>query len=297
MLLLDKPPGITSQGAVAALRRASGERRVGHAGTLDPLATGLLLVCFGPATRICEYLVGHDKQYQTSVRLGIETATYDAEGDVTATYTGPLPSDAAIDEAVCSLVGRQMQVPPAYSAVKVDGQPLYRRAWRGEVVTAEPRPVTVYSVFWERPEETVLSLRIHCSAGTYVRSLVHDLGMRLGCGAHVSQLRRVAVGGFRVEDAVGLDEAVAMFRLDGGPSMLSIADALSEMPRLVVDAGAAGRLARGQLVAGAVPEVDGEHLAVDEHGRAVAVTLYLPEAGMWRARKVFPLEEDGCSHV
>lgn len=297
ILLLDKPAGITSQGAIAVLRRASGERRVGHAGTLDPLATGLLPVLFGPATRISEYLVGHDKRYLVTARLGIETATYDSDGDVTATYTGPLPTDAEVDEAVCSLVGPQMQVPPAYSAVKVGGQPLYRRARRGEAVILKARAVTVHSLCWQRSSAETISLQVHCSAGTYVRSLVHDLGVRLGCGAHVSALRRVAVGGFGVEGALGLAEAEAIFRLGQLPSMLSIAEALPGMPRVVFDADDGSRLCRGQPVPGAAPAAEGEHLALDSRGQALAVVVYVTEAGRWRASKVFVQGVESCRHA
>lgn len=288
-LLLDKPVGITSQGAVAVLRRASGEKRVGHAGTLDPLASGLLLLCFGPATRISEYLLGHDKRYLVEVRLGVETSTYDTEGEVVARWEGPLPSDEAIAAAVRALDGRQMQTPPQYSAVKVAGKPLYWHARRGETVAVAAREVTVYSLAWERRATDTLALALHCSSGTYVRSLVHDLGALLGCGGHVTGLRRVSVGPFRIEEASSLADAEAVFRAGGSPPLLSIADALPAMPRLSVSEADVARLRLGQRISAACPEAAaaGDHLAVDDRGDAVAILVCSPEAGLWQPRKVF----------
>ncbi|MHB0875055.1 MAG: tRNA pseudouridine(55) synthase TruB [Anaerolineae bacterium] len=294
-LLLDKPVGITSQGAVAVMRRASGERRIGHAGTLDPLATGLLVLCFGPATRICEYLVGHDKRYAVEARLGVQTATYDAEGEVTATYEGPLPSDEAIAAALRSLEGEQMQSPPAYSAIKVAGKPLYWHARRGQTVEVDARRVVVYSLAWQRPAVDTVTLTLHCSSGTYVRSLVHDLGVRLGCGAHVVALRRLSVGPFRIEEAVTLAEAEAAFRAGSTPPMLSIAAALPQMPRVRLDAAAVAHLTMGQQVEGPPPEGEGDHLAVNEQGEAIAVAAYVADTGLWQPRKVFAAEEGPCS--
>ncbi|NPV06630.1 MAG: tRNA pseudouridine(55) synthase TruB [Anaerolineae bacterium] len=290
--LVDKPVGPTSHDVVAAIRRASGQRRVGHAGTLDPLASGLLIVCLGPATRVAQYLTQHDKVYQVEARLGVETDTYDAEGEVVAEWTEPLPTDEAVDDAIASLCGEVLQVPPVFSAVKVGGTPLYRLARQGKPVQARPRRVMVHSIRWSRPEPQRLVLRVHCSAGTYVRSLVQDLGRRLGCGAHVAALRRLASGPFSVSQALPLAEAVS--RLERGEHgwMLDVGEALPEQPRLLLDGDAAQRLARGQAIEGPPPSSEDLHLAIGPDGRAFAVAEWDWERQSWIPRKVLIQECD-----
>lgn len=285
LLLLDKPTGPTSHDVVAVVRRACGERRAGHAGTLDPLASGLLLVCLGAATRICEYLVGHDKRYDVEARLGAETDSHDAQGEFTMRHEGPLPDDDAIARAVEAFHGEVVQVPPAYSAVKVGGEPLYRRARRGEAVVAKPRRVSVYSFAWDRPNLSLLRLHVHCSAGTYVRSLVHDLGHALGCGAYVESLRRTAVGRFAVDEALSLDEARARLARGDLSALLPIRDALSDMPVVVFDEQASSRLRMGQAVPGGTAAGSQPHLALAEDGQALGIVCAVGET--WRARKVF----------
>jgi tRNA pseudouridine55 synthase len=188
ILLLDKPSGPTSHDMVYAVRRGAREKRVGHAGTLDPLATGLLVLCLGSATRLSEYLAGKDKRYRAQVRLGQTTTTYDAQGDITseaATLPGRDQAEAALEQ----FRGPQLQVPPQYSAIKRGGQKAYEAARRGEYIELEARPVEFYEITltaWQPPE---LTLEVHCSAGTYIRALAHDLGQALGCGAHLAGLR------------------------------------------------------------------------------------------------------------
>ncbi len=295
LLLVDKPRGPTSHDVVAAVRRAAKERRVGHAGTLDPLATGLLLVCLGPATRISEYLVGHRKGYEVEARLGVTTDTLDAEGMVTSRWEGSLPTDAEISEAVDGFRGDLLQMPPAYSAVKVGGKPLYRYAREGRPVVANPRPVTIYDLEWRRLGPETIHLSVDCSSGTYVRSLVHDIGQRLNCGAHVTGLRRVRSGPFDIAAALPLPRALE--RLESGDTtiLLDITQALTDLPRIEMGAEAVAYLRQGRPVAGegtCAPSVT--HIAVDRLGSAVAMVEWWPDIASWRPVKVFPTEMGPC---
>jgi len=202
-LLIDKPAGLTSHDAVDRVRRAVGVRRVGHAGTLDPAATGLLLMAVGRATRLLRFVGDLGKEYEGTGLLGVETDTLDADGAVVggdAQAVGRV-SDETLQAAMAALVGAIEQVPPAYSAVKVGGERLYRAARRGEAVAAPPRIVTVDAFDLVRFEPPAFDFRVACSGGTYVRSLVADVGARLGCGAHLTRLRRTAIGPFRVAAA------------------------------------------------------------------------------------------------
>ncbi|MGH2537660.1 MAG: tRNA pseudouridine(55) synthase TruB, partial [Candidatus Promineifilaceae bacterium] len=200
LLVLDKPAGPTSHDVIQQLRRLTGVRRIGHAGTLDPLASGVLLVCLGRAARLLEYLVGLDKTYWAALRLGQTTDTYDAEGQLTAERPVDL-GRAEIEAALAAFRGPIAQRPPMYSALKLGGRPLYQLARQGLEVERPPRQVMIHSLDlldWRPPR---LELRLACSSGAYIRSLAHDLGQALGPGAHLAALRREAVGDF------GLDEA------------------------------------------------------------------------------------------
>jgi tRNA pseudouridine55 synthase len=210
VLLIDKPVGITSFAVVSRLRRVLGIKKVGHAGTLDPFATGLLIVCAGrPATRLMTDLMEGDKEYLATLRLGVETETYDTEGVVTARRPVEMLSSRRIEECFNIFRGNQLQVPPAYSALKHQGKPLYYYARKGIAVTKEARPVEVKVL--ERTdgcedihgEEATLGIRVVCSKGTYIRTLAFDIGRQLGCGAHLNQLRRIKSGCFSVDE--GLD--------------------------------------------------------------------------------------------
>ena len=200
LLLVDKPSGMTSHDAVDAVRRSLGTRRVGHAGTLDPMATGLLVVGVGRATRLLRYLGELPKTYAATGRLGEETDTLDADGEIVRTAPVDV-SLAEVERACASLVGESMQTPPAHSAVKVGGRRLYEAARRGEVLEAPARPIRVDAFAVSAFDGRDLEARITCSGGTYVRVLVADVGRLLGCGAHLVGLRRTAIGSFRVEDA------------------------------------------------------------------------------------------------
>lgn len=204
ILNLNKPYGLTSHDVVDRIRRLAGQRQVGHAGTLDPLATGVLLVCLGSATRLAEFLMDSPKLYRAHVRLGITTDTYDAEGTVIAERPVEVGRED-VERALECFRGPILQVPPMFSALKKDGRPLYRLARRGETVDRAPRRVEIYRldlVEWHPPD---LTLEVLCSPGTYIRSLAHDLGEALGCGAYLAGLVRLASGEFRLEDAVDLE--------------------------------------------------------------------------------------------
>jgi tRNA pseudouridine55 synthase len=245
-----KPSGPTSFNVVAQVRRATGVRRVGHAGTLDPLASGVLLVCVGQATRIISYLQNAPKVYLAGIRLGQRTTTFDSEGQVTEELAIPDRLD------VERFVGDIWQTPPAYSALKREGRPLYDYARKGEAVDIAPRLVRidrVELVTWQPP---LACIRVWCGKGTYIRSLANDLG------GHLTSLVREAIGDFRVEDALTLDELAAWDNY-----LMPIATALPGLPRLLVSAQAAVRLRNGLSLDGA----DGESLALDEQGATVAI--------------------------
>jgi tRNA pseudouridine55 synthase len=203
ILNIDKPAGITSHDVVNRVRQVAGLRRVGHAGTLDPLATGVLLVCLGRATRLVEYVIGQPKTYEVVIRLGQSTNTYDAEGEVVAERPCHFtPNDLTL--ALAQFRGPIQQMPPLYSAIKKGGQPLYKLARQGQEVEIEARPVTIYELAQLAFNQPLLTLRVVCSSGTYIRSLAHDLGEMLDCGGHVAALRRTAVGDFTLDTAVPL---------------------------------------------------------------------------------------------
>ena len=267
ILLLDKPVGPTSHDAVARVRRAAGLRRVGHAGTLDPLADGLLVLGLGPAARFLEYLVGLDKTYETIVRLGQATTTYDAEGEVTAEHPVSV-SAAQLTAALDAFRGPIRQRVPSHSAVKRDGRPLYESARRGEVIDLPQRDVVIHALDLLAFDPPLVTLRVACSSGTYIRSLAHDLGAALGCGGHVAALRRTAVGVFSVDGAVPLDtltpESVAA-------ALLPPAAAVAHLPRLEVDESEATRLSLGQRLAAPPDALAGNVAAFGPDGRFLGV--------------------------
>jgi len=210
ILLVDKPTDHTSHDVVARLRGKLRMKRVGHAGTLDPMATGLLIILVGKATRVSQYLMSLDKEYEGTIELGKVTDTQDAEGEVLESIPVPAFSEADILAAVKSFLGDQYQTPPMYSAVKIDGVPLYKSARKGEEVEREPRFIRVMS--WEITRFALprLDFRLRCTKGTYVRTLAHDLGRKLGCGAHLAALRRTASDKFHISQALTLDQINAL---------------------------------------------------------------------------------------
>jgi len=205
ILLVDKPRDHTSHDVVARLRGMLRMKKIGHAGTLDPMATGLLVILLGKATRLSQYLISVDKEYEGTVELGKVTDSQDADGQVMETRPVPAFTEAQILEAMRGFAGDQYQTPPMYSAIKIDGVPLYKHARRGEEVEREPRFIRVMS--WDLLNFRLPSLdfRLRCTKGTYVRTLAHDLGQKLECGGHLTALRRTASGTLRVEQALTLD--------------------------------------------------------------------------------------------
>ncbi|MGD1031179.1 MAG: tRNA pseudouridine(55) synthase TruB [Opitutaceae bacterium] len=210
VLLVDKPVDHTSHDVVARLRGKLHTKRIGHAGTLDPMATGLLVILVGKSTRLSQYLISVDKEYEGTIELGKITDSQDAEGRVMETRPVPPLTEAALREAVRGFLGDQYQTPPMYSAIKIDGVPLYKMARKGEEVEREPRFIRVMA--WEVTGIALprFDFRLRCTKGTYVRTLAHDLGQKLGCGAHLAALRRTASGAFSVAQALTLDQIEAL---------------------------------------------------------------------------------------
>jgi len=209
-LLIDKPSGPTSHDVVDAIRRKFGIKKVGHCGTLDPNATGLLIIVLGRGTKLSEKLMGDDKVYEGAIKFGVTTDSYDADGEVLETKTVPPLTLERLNEAAAGFIGDQMQTPPMVSAVKKDGVPLYKLARKGLEVEREPRLVHIYNFRFTNCEPPLGQFRIACTKGTYVRSLTHELGQKLGCGAHLATLRRVTSGKFNLADAAKLDDVLKM---------------------------------------------------------------------------------------
>lgn len=211
VLLLDKPQGLTSHDVVNRVRRKLGTKRVGHAGTLDPMATGVLLMLVGKSTRLSQYLTSEDKEYEGTLTLGAITNSQDAEGEVVETR--PVPADLTAEKIVATMqtfLGDQYQIPPMFSAIKIDGTPLYKLARKGEEVEREPRFIRISRIEVLEVALPRVSFRVRCSKGTYIRTIAHDAGQKLGCGAHLSALRRTASGSLRAERALTLDAFEAL---------------------------------------------------------------------------------------
>ncbi len=210
ILLVDKPRDHTSHDVVARLRGKLKMKRIGHAGTLDPMATGLLIMLVGKATRVSQYLISLDKEYEGTVELGKVTDTQDADGEMMETRPVPAFTEAEIRTAMQGFQGDQYQTPPMYSAIKIDGVPLYKSARKGEEVEREPRFIRVMNWDLTRVALPQFDFRLRCTKGTYVRTLAHDLGQRLGCGAHLAALRRTATDKFHVSQALTMEQIQAM---------------------------------------------------------------------------------------
>jgi tRNA pseudouridine55 synthase len=226
VLLVDKPRDHTSHDVVARLRGKLKTRRIGHAGTLDPMATGLLIILVGKATRISQYLISLDKEYEGTIELGKVTDSQDAEGEVMETRPVPPLTEDEVKATIKGFLGDQYQMPPMYSAIKIDGVPLYKSARKGVEIEREPRFIRVMS--WELTRFALphLDFRLRCTKGTYVRTLAHDLGQKLGCGAHLSALRRTATDKFNLSQALTLDEIQALSLPEIEKRLISVYDAV-----------------------------------------------------------------------
>jgi tRNA pseudouridine55 synthase len=284
ILNLNKPSGLTSHDVVSEVRRLAGQRRVGHAGTLDPLATGVLVVCLGRATRMVEYLMDSLKTYVGTIGLGVTTDTYDAEGLVVSEGSIEGIDQVSVERELQGLRGEILQIPPMYSALKRNGKPLYKLAREGVTVERDPRPVHIHSlevVEWAPPDVTI---RVVCSPGTYIRSLAHDLGQGLGCGAHLKALTRLASGDFGLDDSTPLADLSSEKLLE----LLQPLDAaLSRYPALHLSATEANAVLNGKAVGTSEPSESRLARAYGPDGTFLAVLEFRSREGVWHPRKVF----------
>jgi len=292
-LVVDKPVAWTSHDVVDAARRWLGTRRVGHLGTLDPLATGVLPLAIREATKLVPYVAPGEKVYVGTIRLGTSTDTYDAEGRVTREHDGPLPSEAAVRKALMGFVGETLQVPPMFSSVKRHGVPLHRLARRGEEVERSPRPVRIHEIRMHHYAPPEIGIEVRCAPGTYVRTLAHDLGELLGCGAHLSGLRRTRSDPFSLEQALTPEACEALAARGGLDAALVAPDVALGLPRVRLTATQARRVsnggdvavgeARGELERGPLPKPGDRVSALAPDGSLVAVMELRPD------RKLHPL--------
>jgi tRNA pseudouridine55 synthase len=283
LLVIDKPGGMTSHDVVNHIRRVTGVRRVGHAGTLDPLATGVLLVCVGRATRLVEYLVGQPKTYVTTIRLGQTTSTYDADGEVMEERPALHITPDLISQSLTSFRGTIQQKPPLYSAIKKDGQPLYKLARRGQTTDVPLREVTIYELSLLTVNLPEITLQITCSSGTYVRSMAHDLGEALGCGGHVAMLRRTAVGSFTSQEAVPL---ITLNSENVIHKLLPMETAVAHLPYLNLNAEETKNLQHGRPVARQSHHPEAALVqAFGEDGRFIGVIA--ARHNSWQPHKIF----------
>ncbi len=248
ILLLDKPAGITSNEALQRARKLLGARKAGHTGSLDPIATGLLPLCFGSSTRWSGYFLGSDKSYKATVRLGETTETGDSEGAVT-TRRPVNVSESHVRSILQEFVGTRLQIPPMYSAIKVDGQPLYKLARQGKEIAREPREVTVHNLDFQSYDGRDIELTLRCSSGFYVRTLATEIGEKLETGGHVIALRRLGVAGLVVDQALTLDDLAQLpGSVERRACLGSVGEALDHLPAVGLSVDAAFYLCRGQSV-------------------------------------------------
>ena len=286
VLVVDKPVGMTSHDVVQVIRKGSNIRRAGHTGTLDPRASGVLVVLIGPAVRLSEYVSASDKRYQAVIMMGTTTDTYDADGKTTSSSPVDV-TEEQFETELQKFVGQIEQVPPPYSAVKIQGRKAYELARKGEEVELEPRTINVYSLElleWAPPE---VVLDVYCSSGTYVRSLVNDLGERLGCGATLTGLRRTKSGRFTLRDAVPLRRLNEAFA-DGTwyQYLIPAAEALSDWPTIELTHEEVETIRHGHRINAAATEQK-KVLGVSEQGELVALMELDEETVEWQPKKVF----------
>ena len=290
ILLFDKPPGMSSNQALQRVRHLFRAEKAGHTGSLDPLATGLLPVCFGEATKLAGHLLGNAKGYDTEALLGISTDTDDSDGQALLERAVPELDRAAVEVALVQFVGHIRQRPPIYSALKQGGEPLYAKARRGDSIEVPERDAVVHSIRLLTVDAARLRLRIECGSGTYVRSIVRDLGEALGCGAHVTALRRTWIDPFTQPRMHGLDELRQVAQEEGEAGidrlLLPLEAGMANWPTVSLDAQQALALGRGQPVQLAPGEAMAELNALDPQGRSLGLAA-VDEAGVLRARRLF----------
>ncbi len=287
VLVVDKPVGMTSHDVVQVIRKGTNIRRAGHTGTLDPRASGVLVILIGPAVRLSEYVSASDKRYQAVLRLGTTTDTYDAEGEILRSRPVEHITEEQFQQELQGFVGEIEQVPPPYSAVKVHGRKAYEMAREGEEVDLAPRKIKVYNLDlleWAPPEAVI---DVYCSSGTYVRSLAHDLGEKLGCGAHLVGLRRTKSGRFTLRDAVSLRKLREAFENNTWYQyLIPAAEALSDWPAVELSEEEVDLIRHGHRIpaAGGSPSLV---RGVSSDGDLVALLGFDPEANQWQPKKVF----------
>lgn len=282
VLLVDKPAGWSSNAVLQKVRWLFQAQKAGHTGALDPLATGLLPVCLGEATKFTRFLLDADKAYLTTAKLGIRTETLDAEGEVTETAAVPALDAGTVRQLLADkFTGDIEQVPPMYSALKRDGKKLYELAREGKAVDLEPRPVTIRTLSLERLAGDELDLAVACSKGTYIRTLVDDIGRALGCGAHVAALRRTRHGHFSLDDAIPLDALIEQREADGCEALdrhlLSLDELLVDLPVVELTEGQARRFRHGNTVDRIPPTAPGQvRVREQDGGRFLGVGAVTP---------------------
>jgi tRNA pseudouridine55 synthase len=298
ILNIDKPAGITSFGVVSVVKRLSGEHRVGHAGTLDPAATGVLPVCLGQGTRVIEFLIDATKTYRAEIEFGVVTDTYDREGRVTRLGDPSRVNRDTLESALASFCGVIEQVPPPYSALKYQGKPLYQLARAGIVIEPKSRRVTIHKISlvdWQPPVATV---EVVCSKGTYIRSLAHDLGQVLGCGAHLKSLIRLRYGLFDINEAISLSGFEDAVSFDYWERLVYPIDSvLAGLPAVVVSGDREQDIRNGRplvlqdnnLKLSSSEEVSSREFcrAYTQGGSFLAVLRFTRESGYWQPEKVF----------
>ncbi|WP_423823807.1 tRNA pseudouridine(55) synthase TruB [Salinisphaera sp. SPP-AMP-43] len=291
VVLLDKPLGLSSNHALQRVRRAFNARKAGHTGSLDPLASGLLPVCLGEATKLSSYLLAADKAYRVTARLGWETTTGDVEGEVSRRSEQLIPAGEHLDTILGSFVGPQKQIPPMYSALKLDGKPLYEYAREGRTVEREPRPITVYSIDRVETQDTTLTLDVAVSSGTYVRTLVEDIARAWGGCAHVAYLRRTRVGELGIAEPMVTLEALEQATSDNPQAVENqwlrpVSMLIGDWPAARLDASQATAIGHGQSVFGNWEKTD-QLLRLESPDGCVLGLGYYDPAGALRAKRLF----------
>lgn len=288
ILNIHKPAGMTSHDVVAKVRKLLKQRRVGHAGTLDPAASGVLPVCVGQGTRVAEYLSESGKEYRASICFGQETETYDGEGAVTRTASTDTLNQACIAAALEQFQGPQMQIPPRYSAIKIQGQAAYKRVRAGEEVQLEARPIEIFRleiVAWQNP---TLTLDVACSKGTYIRSLAFDLGRALDCGAYLAGLVRTRSGPFRLEESITLAELALACEQNTLATSLQPADqALQQYPALHLDEEGTQHVRHGNAFCAGADAGSSLARVYNSAGDFIAIAGWEPHLEKWQPKKVF----------
>ena len=288
ILVVHKPEGLSSARVVAQVKKILGAKKLGHTGTLDPFATGVLLCAVNKGTRISRFFLGGDKQYKAQIRLGAKTDTYDRTGRIVETVSnavmGRLHPDT-VSSVVASFRGVQKQIPPVYSALKHEGQPLYKLARNGIKVEKPARKIEIHEISITKIDLPVIDVTVDCSSGTYIRSIAHDIGEKLGCGAHLAELCRTRSGSFALDDAVGLDMLEAMGRTRAEQEIVPLSDCLSFLPKKVMSPDLVAKIRHGQpltvddigeTAVRCTSDADPSVRLVDDNNTLLAV-VHLPE--------------------